>query len=88
MMHQLSLGQQRLVMLARALVKAPPLLILDEPCQGLDITQTNGFKSLIEAICQVSDTTLIYISHYTNDIPQSIRKRLNLIEGHALQDVS
>ncbi|MFM1963312.1 MAG: hypothetical protein RLZZ172_2157 [Bacteroidota bacterium] len=88
MLSQLSLGQQRLVMLARALVKAPPLLILDEPCQGLDAKQTNGFKSLIEAICQVSDTTLIYVSHYTNDIPQSIRKRLNLIEGHALQDVS
>jgi molybdate transport system ATP-binding protein len=88
MMHQLSLGQQRLVMLARALVKAPPLLILDEPCQGLDAKQTNGFKSLIEAICQVSDTTLIYVSHYTNDIPKSIQKKLSLIEGYALQDIS
>jgi molybdate transport system ATP-binding protein len=84
MMHQLSLGQQRLVMLARALVKAPPLLILDEPCQGLDITQTNGFKSLIEAICQVSDTTLIYVSHYTNEIPTSIQQKLNLNAGNAL----
>jgi|1048.fasta_scaffold00039_17 molybdate transport system ATP-binding protein len=88
MLNQLSLGQQRLVMLARALVKAPPLLILDEPCQGLDTKQTNGFKSLIEAICLVSDTTLIYVSHYTNDIPQSIQKRLNLMKGHALQDIS
>jgi molybdate transport system ATP-binding protein len=84
MMHQLSLGQQRLAMLARALVKAPPLLILDEPCQGLDITQTNGFKSLIEAICQVSDTTLIYVSHYTNEIPTSIQQKLNLNAGNAL----
>lgn len=88
MMHQLSLGQQRLVMLARALVKAPPLLILDEPCQGLDITQTNGFRSLIEAICQVSDTTLIYVSHYTNDIPNSIQQKLNLSSGNAIQDLN
>jgi molybdate transport system ATP-binding protein len=88
MMHQLSLGQQRLVMLARALVKAPPLLILDEPCQGLDITQTNGFRSLIEAICLVSDTTLIYVSHYINDIPNSIQQKLNLREGYAIQDIN
>jgi molybdate transport system ATP-binding protein len=88
MMHQLSLGQQRLVMLARALAKAPPLLILDEPCQGLDTTQTNGFRSLIEAICQVSDTTLIYVSHYTNEIPTSIQQKLNLNAGNALQDLS
>lgn len=88
MMHQLSLGQQRLVMLARALVKAPPLLILDEPCQGLDTTQTNGFRSLIEAICQVSDTTLIYVSHYTNDIPYAIKQKLNLTAGNAIQDLS
>ena len=88
MMHQLSLGQQRLVMLARALVKAPPLLILDDPCQGLDITQTNGFRSMIEAICQVSDTTLIYVSHYTNDIPNSIQQKLNLRAGNAIQDLN
>ncbi len=88
MMHQLSLGQQRLVMLARALVKAPPLLILDEPCQGLDSTQTNGFRSLIEAICQVSDTTLIYVSHYINDIPNSIQQKLNLREGNAIQELN
>jgi molybdate transport system ATP-binding protein len=81
MMNQLSLGQQRLVMLARALVKSPPLLILDEPTQGLDINQTNNFKSIIEAICLVSDVTLLYVSHYQADLPSAIQHQLNLKQG-------
>lgn len=81
MMNQLSLGQQRLVMLARALVKSPPLLILDEPTQGLDLNQTNNFKSVIEAICLVTDVTLIYVSHYQEDLPSVIKFRLNLKDG-------
>lgn len=81
MMHQLSLGQQRLAMLARALVKTPPLLILDEPTQGLDINQTNNFKSVIEAICLVSDVTVIYVSHYQDDLPFVLQHKLNLEQG-------
>jgi molybdate transport system ATP-binding protein len=81
MMNQLSLGQQRLVMLARALVKSPPLLILDEPTQGLDVNQTNNFKSIIEAICLVSDVTLLYVSHYQADLPSAIQHQLNLKQG-------
>lgn len=68
-------------MLARALVKCPPLLILDEPCQGLDDRQTNGFKSLIEAICKVSDTSLVYVSHYAADKPASLTHELLLKGG-------
>ncbi|MBV6641653.1 MAG: ATP-binding cassette domain-containing protein, partial [Cyclobacteriaceae bacterium] len=60
----LSESTQRLVLLARALVKGPPLLILDEPCQGLDIDQQRFFKLLIETICEHSDITIIYVSHF------------------------
>ncbi|MEY2595058.1 MAG: hypothetical protein RI965_330 [Bacteroidota bacterium] len=80
-LHQLSLGQQRIVMLARALVKCPPLLILDEPCQGLDNEQVNFFKQLIDVIADETDMTLIYISHFNEDIPSCVSKQLHLENG-------
>lgn len=81
-LHQLSLGQQRIVMLARALVKSPPLLILDEPCQGLDDEQISFFKHLIDTIAAQRNATMIYISHYNEDIPSCINKRLHLEAGN------
>lgn len=80
-LYQLSLGEQRLVMLTRALVKSPPLLILDEPCQGLDENQTENIKAIIEEISSLTDLTLIYISHYIDDIPTTINRFLHLEEG-------
>jgi len=80
-LFQLSLGEQRLVMLTRALVKSPPLLILDEPCQGLDETQAELFKAIIESICSIKSVTLIYVSHYQEDIPKSINNFLYLENG-------
>jgi len=80
-LFQLSLGEQRLVMLTRALVKSPPLLILDEPCQGLDETQAVLFKAIIESICSIKSVTLIYVSHYQEDIPKSINNFLYLENG-------
>jgi molybdate transport system ATP-binding protein len=71
-LFQLSLGQQRMVLLARALVKNPPLLILDEPCQGLDEEQIGYFKQLIDQLCATFNTTLLYVSHYSKDLPACI----------------
>jgi molybdate transport system ATP-binding protein len=81
-LFQLSLGEQRLVMLTRALVKSPPLLILDEPCQGLDEEQSILFKEIIGEICELNKITLIYVSHYSDDIPKSINHFLHLENGH------
>lgn len=78
----LSAGQQRLVLLARAAVKNPPLLILDEPCQGLDEQQKAHFLHLVDTICQNSHCTLIYVSHYNNEIPCCINYMLELNSGH------
>ena len=74
----LSTSQQRLTLLARALVKNPSLLILDEPCQGLDDKQVKDFVALIDALCTLSNKTLIYVSHYENEIPTCINHCLNL----------
>lgn len=77
---QLSTGEQRLVLLARALVKNPSLLILDEPCQGLDDEHVQFFKSVVEQLCASTDRTLIYVSHYDGEIPNVVTKvlRMNL----------
>lgn len=80
-MYDASLGEQRLVLLARALVKNPDLLILDEPCQGLDAEQTKRFTEVVEAVCTHLNKTLIYISHYKQDIPKCVTKILVLEKG-------
>lgn len=72
---------QRLCLLARALIKNPPLLIFDEPCQGLDAHQQLHFKTLIDTICSISNVTLIYVTHYQQEIPDSVTKVLTLDKG-------
>jgi molybdate transport system ATP-binding protein len=78
MFQQISTGEQRMVLLARALVKNPPLLILDEPCQGLDEEQIQRVKEILDYICSNTQTTLIYVSHYSSDIPSCVNQHLKL----------
>jgi len=59
----LSLGQQRLALVARAMVKHPPLLILDEAMSGLDDYNATIVTSLINKIAAESKTTILYVSH-------------------------
>ncbi|HEY4286078.1 MAG TPA: ATP-binding cassette domain-containing protein [Puia sp.] len=81
-LSQLSAGQQRMVLLARALIKNPPMLILDEPCQGLDEEQTAYFRQLITVLCEAFHTTLIYVSHYRQELPACIDRFLQLEKGN------
>jgi molybdate transport system ATP-binding protein len=83
-LFNLSLGEQRSVMLSRALVKSPLLLILDEPCQGLDEDQTNKFNHLINEICKIENVTVIYVSHYQEEIPRNIENFLHLEKGERI----
>ena len=73
---QLSYGQQRLVLIARALVKSPEILILDEPCQGLDLANRNRVLTLIDMIGLQSETQIIYVTHVTSDQLNCIQHEL------------
>jgi len=56
-------GKQRMILIARAMVKHPPLLILDEPTAGLDDEMAALFTALINKIAAESNTTILYVSH-------------------------
>jgi molybdate transport system ATP-binding protein len=76
--HQLSYGERRMVLIARALVKSPPLLILDEPCQGLDRANRALILAVIDRIGQKGRTSLIYVTHHEKEIPPSVHHILRL----------
>ena len=81
LLSQLSNSEQRLVLLARALVKNPPMLVLDEPCQGLDEGQVTLFRNMVDEICTLTGKTLIYVSHYPGEIPACVNKFIRLESG-------
>jgi molybdate transport system ATP-binding protein len=78
---RLSAGEVRLALVARALVKAPPLLILDEPCQGLDEGYQRRIRTLLEGACTHPGQTLIYVTHYPAEIPDCVTRVLRLEAG-------
>ena len=69
---KLSSGEQRMVLLARAFVKDPELLILDEPLHGLDTERREMVRTLIDAFCSRPDKTLIMVTHYPEELPTCI----------------
>lgn len=75
---QLSSGEQRLVLLARAFVKDPELLILDEPLHGLDMSNRRLVKDVIEAFCRRKDKTMIMVTHYKEELPGCITHSIYL----------
>jgi molybdate transport system ATP-binding protein len=80
---KLSLGQQRMALIVRAMVKHPPLLILDEPTEGLDDDNVTVLSNLINKIAAESSTAILYVSHRTeNDIqPQFVYELLQSSDG-------
>mgnify|MGYP004651593933 FL=1 len=69
---KLSSGEQRLVLLARAFVKDPALLILDEPLHGLDLRNRRLVKDVIEKFCMRKNKTMIMVTHYKEELPNNI----------------
>ena len=81
---QLSTGEQRLVLLVRALVKRPPLLILDEPFQGLDTHTMEMIRDWLDGNLG-ADQTLLVVSHHAEEIPGSVTRRLRLDAGRVVE---
>jgi molybdate transport system ATP-binding protein len=75
---KLSSGEQRLVLLARAFVKDPDLLILDEPLHGLDDANRKLVKDIINTFVMRKDKTMIMVTHYKEELPSCIDNSIML----------
>ena len=75
---QLSSGEQRLCLLARAFVKDPELLILDEPMHGLDPVHCRQVRRIIETFVRRPHKTLLFVTHYDEELPACVGHTLRL----------
>mgnify|MGYP001598708998 FL=1 len=73
-----------MLLLGRAMVRTPPLLVLDEPCQGLDPEHIEQVKGLIGRYCETYGATLIFVSHYPEELPACVTRFLRLEKGSIL----
>ena len=81
----LSKGEQRITLLARALVKNPILLLLDEPCQNLDNSNIQRVQHVICKTAEELKTTLVYVTHVPDEIPDIITRELVLENGQIVR---
>ena len=77
----LTYGEQRLLLILRALVKSPPLLILDEPCHGLDEANRAKVLSLLEKIAEKKMTTLLHVTHEPDEVLPCEHRILEMEKG-------
>ena len=79
--HTLSAGEQRRVLLARSIMANPDLLILDEPCSGLDLPAREQFLRTVANLVAEQQTPIIYVSHQIEEILPAITHVAILQEG-------
>ena len=75
----LSSGEQRMCLVARAFVKNPPLLVLDEPMHGLDNANCGRVRTIIDGYCSDPCKTLIMVTHNPAELPSCIDRHLHLL---------
>ena len=76
--QRMSNGERRMVLIARAMVKAPALLVLDEPCQGLDAPNRMRLLGMLDTIARTQPTQMIYVSHRSHELPEATTHELHL----------
>ena len=74
----ISFGERRMILLARAVVKNPEILVLDEPCQGLDPANRKRILVLVDLIGRQPQTQVLYVSHHPEEVPACITHNLDL----------
>ena len=79
---RLSFGEQRMILLARAMVKSPRILVLDEPCIGLDGEQKAHLLAAVDAIAAQGQTRILFVSHRSEEIPACINQFINLVPAN------
>jgi ABC-type sulfate/molybdate transport systems ATPase subunit len=82
---ELSGGEKQRIAIARLLISAPKLLLLDEPFSNLDMTQRNTLKSVLEDICKGLKITCILVSHDPQDVLTWADKVLIMKDGKIVQ---
>jgi molybdate transport system ATP-binding protein len=65
--RELSFGQQRLVLIARAAIKVPPLVVMDEPTAGLDADNRLRVLDLVESLCTQRKSTVLMVTHRADE---------------------
>jgi len=78
---RLSKGQRQNVLIARAFMGQPEILLLDEPYSGLDVLAKARFMELLEKLMQNKDLTVLFVSHEINDVSKAFDNTLMLRNG-------
>ncbi|MBK6391119.1 MAG: ATP-binding cassette domain-containing protein [Saprospiraceae bacterium] len=84
--YELSISEQRKALLVRAMIKNAPLLILDEPLQGLDDDQCQELIEMINTVCAYGERTLIFVTHYAGQVPEGVDHTLRLEKGSIINN--
>lgn len=83
--QNLSLGEMRRTLIARALVTRPDLLVLDEPMTGLDIVMKSKFRSMFDILIEAG-VSIVMVTHELTDIPASVSRVVMVRDGRIFAD--
>lgn len=81
----LSKGERENVLIARALMAKPEILLLDEPCSGLDVLARDQMLGMVENLAHSGQTTIIYVTHYAEEVLPCFEKGALLRQGKMYQ---